>query len=355
MKHLWLACLLLPAAGNAQYAPSASGSTTAAAEINSKPAIRFGSGAPSGNCTAGEDFYVDTVGQVLYFCPATNTWGKVQSALGYVPANVANNLSDLASASTARTNLGLGTAATQASSAFQAALANYSTISSLFGYPSTFPPVNTGNWAGTWQTFAPSYFQTALGYTPLNPANNLSDVASASAARTNLGLATVSYQVVRPAIIQAGSAVLGVSTPSSNPATATAHVGSNTIVASCDFAAGVTDLIQDHFPLPVDWSGTLNVEITWIAAATTGNVTWQLSTAGAAAGATIDPGFNAANTVTTVVNGSTALTNQSVINGLTVTGLSAGGEFFWQLGRSASDTMSGAAQLISITFTIPRT
>jgi hypothetical protein len=56
----------------------------------------------------------------------------------------------------------LGTAASHAATDFQAALANYSTISGLTGYPSTFPPTNSGNWAGTWQTYSPSYFQPSL-------------------------------------------------------------------------------------------------------------------------------------------------------------------------------------------------
>ena len=55
----------------------------------------------------------------------------------------------------------LGTAAAHAATDFQAALTAYSTISGLSGYPSTFPPINSGNWAGTWQTYSPSYFQPA--------------------------------------------------------------------------------------------------------------------------------------------------------------------------------------------------
>lgn len=65
----------------------------------------------------------------------------------------ANNLSDLPSAATARTNLGLGTAATTASTAYATAA------------------------------------QGTKADSALQPANNLSDVSSAATARTNLGLA----------------------------------------------------------------------------------------------------------------------------------------------------------------------
>jgi hypothetical protein len=49
------------------------------------------------------------------------TWNGKQNALGYSPLNPANNLSDILSISSARTNLGLGTASTQNSTAFDAA------------------------------------------------------------------------------------------------------------------------------------------------------------------------------------------------------------------------------------------
>jgi hypothetical protein len=79
MKRLLLPFILVSITASAQFAPSQSGSSTAAAELNSKAAIQAGSGAPSVNCTAGKDFYVDTTGHVLYICVAANTW--VQSTV----------------------------------------------------------------------------------------------------------------------------------------------------------------------------------------------------------------------------------------------------------------------------------
>ena len=45
----------------------------------------------------------------------------------------------------------------------QATLSTYATISGLTGYPSSFPPITSGDWTGTWQTHAPAYFEPALG------------------------------------------------------------------------------------------------------------------------------------------------------------------------------------------------
>lgn len=87
----------------------------------------------------------------------------------------ANNLSDVASAATARTNLG---ATTIGANIFT--LANPSAI--------TFPRYNADN---SVSTLSASAFRSAIGAGTgdLLAANNLSDVASASTARTNLGLA----------------------------------------------------------------------------------------------------------------------------------------------------------------------
>lgn len=86
-----------------------------------------------------------------------------------------NNLSDLGSASTARTNLGLGAAATQALSAFLQPSNNLSELASA-------STARTNLGLGTSATQASSVFaQTA---------NNLSDLANAGTARTNLGFAS---------------------------------------------------------------------------------------------------------------------------------------------------------------------
>lgn len=53
------------------------------------PRYTQGSGAPSGTCTAGRDFYTDTTGLHLYFCDAANTWKQADGGGGTVTESIA--------------------------------------------------------------------------------------------------------------------------------------------------------------------------------------------------------------------------------------------------------------------------
>lgn len=66
---------------------------------------------PGGSCTVGQFLTWSSVSDS--FSCTTLTGAMVNTALGYTPLSPANNLSDLANAATARSNLGLGAAATK--------------------------------------------------------------------------------------------------------------------------------------------------------------------------------------------------------------------------------------------------
>jgi hypothetical protein len=113
----------------------------------------------------GAMIWSDGTNYHAYFIPVTK------------PLLAANNLSDVASAPAARTNLGLGTSATLASAAVAQTANNLSDL----GSAST---ARTNLGLGSSAVLASS----AVALT----ANNLSDLASVSTARTNLGLGSAS-------------------------------------------------------------------------------------------------------------------------------------------------------------------
>lgn len=160
------------------------------------------------------------------------------------------------------------------------------------------------------------------------------------------------------AICQGSTPTLGVSSPASNPAVANCHTGTNTQFATADFAAASNLSIQGHFPLPTDWSGAVDWRGKWFSATTTGNVVWQIATVCVGVGATSDPAFNTASSVTSAAQGTANRQQDASITAITVTGCSAGQELYWKISRNAgsgSDTMVGTAALSSVVFVVRRT
>lgn len=105
-------------------------------------------------------------------------------------ALVANNLSDLTNISTARTNLGLGSAAVQNTSYFLQTANNLSDLSSA-------STARTNLGLGSAAVLPATTF--------LQVANNLSDLGSASTARTNLGIGTIATQAASSVAITGGT------------------------------------------------------------------------------------------------------------------------------------------------------
>lgn len=143
--------------------------------------------------------------------------------------------------------------------------------------------------------------------------------------------------------------------PTSNAAVAACVTGTNTQKGVLDFADSSSLSAQLTHKLPSTWTGTVDANIKWFTAATSGDVVWQLATICVADAETDDPAFNTASTVTDTAKGTTNQTNDAAITTVTVTGCAAGELMHLKILRDsahASDTLAATARLIGVELVI---
>lgn len=168
--------------------------------------ILTGSGAPSSGTGIDGDWYINNASPaalVIYGPKAAGAWGSGQPISGGGAAGAllaANNLSDLTSAATARTSLGLGGAATAnvgtstgtVAAGDDSRMTNSRTpLAHAGSHGSGGSDVVTPAAIGAYTTSAGTTLEgrvTAVENTALTKSDNLASLGSTATARTNLGL-----------------------------------------------------------------------------------------------------------------------------------------------------------------------
>lgn len=147
-------------------------------------------------------------------------------------------------------------------------------------------------------------------------------------------------------------------TPTANIPTAICNTGANTQKGAAQFPDSDGDFALFYsFPLPGDFTGAIDAKFKWYAAATTGDVVWQLATACVADGETSDPSFNTASTVADTAKATTLQDNDATITSVTITGCAPGEMLYLKLLRNrthASDSITGTVQLRGLELTLRR-
>jgi hypothetical protein len=150
-------------------------------------------------------------------------------------------------------------------------------------------------------------------------------------------------------------------TLASNAPTATCSAGTTETTMMrgvADFPDSDGDFsVQMAFPLPDDWTGNIGIKFYWRAAATSGDVVWQVQTACRADGEVDDVTWNTANTVTDTAKASANQLNTASISSLTTTGCAAGKILHLRVLRNrthASDTIAGVVSLGHVELTTRR-
>ena len=167
---------------------------------------------------------------------------------------------------------------------------------------------------------------------------------------------------VREASVQAAGCNASVAGPTFNlfgtsaPAVACLSL-TNTVRGVLAYPAGSNTTAQTAFVLPTNLTGNVDVDVYWTGTndGLSRSAIIAISTACSASGATIDPAFNAAQTVTTAepLTNFVAVSSQAAV---TLTGCSGGNIMNIKIGRNgASDTYANAVQLLYVRVTMRST
>lgn len=115
--------------------------------------------------------------------------------------------------------------------------------------------------------------------------------------------------------------------------------------------------VQLAFPLPDDWTGNVAAKFYWRAAATSGDVVWQMATACAADDELDDVAWNTASVIADTAKGTANRLNTATISNVTMTGCAAGEILHVRVVRDrehASDSISGVVSLGHVELTLRR-
>jgi len=160
----------------------------------------------------------------------------------------------------------------------------------------------------------------------------------------------------RAAVTQSGTASLAFSTVAGSKPTAAAVEGTNNTFGVIDFTAAAGQIVWEHFALPEDFkdNSTITVELRWISADTTGDVTWEFSATPVDAGESLDVGsWTYSDTVTDNVSGTANRLIKSEIPIDTTGGVLRGKELVFKISRG-TDTATNPARLVGVQFKLTR-
>jgi len=196
-------------------------------------------------------------------------------------------------------------------------------------------------------------------------ANNLSDVASAATALTNLGVTSTAAElnqldgkVAKTAGLETIWVPAAAMYPSTtNPCSDLTQVETTALrpdMKVLDFAAAADDFAQFAIAFPKSWNeGVIKFQVFWTPSTTnTGDCIWGLQGVSVADGATIDVAFGTAVTVTDAGIGTVEDQQVSAVSGdVTLTNAAVDTQSYFQIFRDANaggDTFTGVSRLLGI-------